>query len=486
MRIILITAILFMWYFIHCSRDRSSSEVENVVARIDSDIITLGEFRTFYELDPNFGIDSTGYGALIDELNKMIDHTLAYKKATLSGLIHDSLFVKARDWELRNAMIRQLYREEIDKQITFDEQQLREAYLKYNTKLRVRHLFTKDRDQVNELYSKLQRGHTFEELASQVFKDTILAKNGGELGWITLGELDDVFAEAAYKLTRDEISQPIETRWGFHIIQLMDREDPMIITEAAFNAQKRSLEKKLRRKKRPVLSNEYIKSFMKDINPQPVTENFRLLWNAIVPVDEQERVSLKFNMMFTNELIHKATFNLQSRLDRPLIKYNDGYVSIKEYLAALKKIPISNRPRFRTAIQFSNQIGIWIRDELLYQEALNANLDDHPVVLDEVEQFVKEQSYYYFLQEKIEDLEIPEFVNEYFKSKNKEVLKTSPGLHSFHTKEEWLWSQGEKSLHQSLKKIDALIEIDSLKIKNESKNINWDRRIRMIAVRKPS
>lgn len=486
MRIISIIVILFIWCFFTCSSERSPSELNNIVARIDREIITLDEFRTFYELDPNFGIDSAGYGVLMDELNKMIDHTLAYKKATLTGLIRDSLFIKARDWELRNAMIRHLYREKIDKQITVDEQQLREAFLKYNTKLRVRHLFTEERDQASELYSKLQKGHTFEELASQVFTDSILANNGGEIGWITMGELDDQFAEAAYKLKQNDISQPVETQWGFHIIQLLDKEDPLIITESSFYSQKRSIEKKLRQKQRRTLSNEYITLFMKDINPQPVTKNFRLLWSAIIPLHEQERANLKFKMMFSNELIHKAIYNLQNQLNRPLIKYNEGSISIREYLTALKKIPISNRPRFLTALEFSNQIGIWIRDELLYQEALNAKLDDHPTVLKEIEQFVKEQSYYYFLQKEIEEFKIPEAVNEYFKSKDKAILKTYPDLRIYHTKEEWHWAQGEKTLHQSLKNINVHIEIDSSLIRNESKNIDWDRRIRMIVVRKPS
>ena len=48
------------------------------VALVKSKAITLQEFRRFYELDPNFGIDSAGTGAVMDELHKMIDYKRAY------------------------------------------------------------------------------------------------------------------------------------------------------------------------------------------------------------------------------------------------------------------------------------------------------------------------------------------------------------------------------------------------------------------------
>ncbi|NIW79049.1 MAG: hypothetical protein GWN16_06105, partial [Calditrichae bacterium] len=46
------------------------------------------------------------YGALRDELVKLLDHYRAYKKAEQTGLLDDSMFVKARNWEKRAAMLR--------------------------------------------------------------------------------------------------------------------------------------------------------------------------------------------------------------------------------------------------------------------------------------------------------------------------------------------------------------------------------------------
>jgi hypothetical protein len=466
---------------------KSVEEPPDTIARIDNEPVTLKDFRLFYELDPNFGIDSTGYPALSDELYKYVDHTLAYRKAEQTGLTKDTLFQKARNWEERQAMLRQLYREKVEKQIEVTEHELGEAFLKYNTQLHIRHLFTRDVEEARALYRQLHEGVLFETLATEIFRDTTLAKSGGDLGWIKAGDLDEDFAEAALALGGNEISQPVQTRWGYHIIQLLDRKDQVMLTEDDFKTQRGSLEKRIKRQKSQRLANKYIADFMKEINPQPVPENFRLLWRAIVPGSESEKSVLTFNLMFSDDLIQKAIQNLGPHLEKPLVQYQGGSISIGEYLKALKEeMPVSNRPRFGTSQQLSNQIGIWVRDEFLYHEALQDGLKKHPRVEKEVVEFVNRQSYLYFLQKKVEVLEVPEYVNNYYAYKDKLILKEHPELAKFHTLQEWIWTKAERQLHQSLKLINTKIEIDTEKLKEENKQINWDRRIRMFAIRKPS
>lgn len=63
---------------------------------------------------------------------------------------------------------------------------------------------------------------TFEELAKK-FSDDGSARIGGDLGWAKRGKYVPDFEAAAYKLEKNEISPVIETQFGFHIIQLLDR-----------------------------------------------------------------------------------------------------------------------------------------------------------------------------------------------------------------------------------------------------------------------
>lgn len=69
---------------------------------------------------------------------------------------------------------------------------------------------------------------TFEDMAMK-FSDDGSARVGGDLGWAKRGKYVPDFEAAAYKLEKDEISPVIETQFGFHVIQLMDRRGNSIL-----------------------------------------------------------------------------------------------------------------------------------------------------------------------------------------------------------------------------------------------------------------
>jgi peptidyl-prolyl cis-trans isomerase SurA len=63
---------------------------------------------------------------------------------------------------------------------------------------------------------------TFEEMAMK-FSDDGSARNGGDLGWAKRGKFVPEFEAAAYKLDKDEVSPVVETEFGFHLIQMLER-----------------------------------------------------------------------------------------------------------------------------------------------------------------------------------------------------------------------------------------------------------------------
>ena len=70
---------------------------------------------------------------------------------------------------------------------------------------------------------RINNGEDFKVLATLYSDDTESAKNGGELGFVNRGDLVPEFDSAAYALKGNEISEVIETKFGYHIIQLIDR-----------------------------------------------------------------------------------------------------------------------------------------------------------------------------------------------------------------------------------------------------------------------
>lgn len=80
------------------------------------------------------------------------------------------------------------------------------------------------RQKIKELKERADKGEDFATLASLYSEDPGSADKGGELGFVNRGELDPAFEAAAFSLkTPGQISDVVESRYGFHIIQLIER-----------------------------------------------------------------------------------------------------------------------------------------------------------------------------------------------------------------------------------------------------------------------
>ena len=74
-------------------------------------------------------------------------------------------------------------------------------------------------------------GGNFADYAKRYSADPGSAASGGELGWIDKGKLVGEYERAAYNLQSGEISQPVESPFGFHIIQTLDKRKDAIQTK---------------------------------------------------------------------------------------------------------------------------------------------------------------------------------------------------------------------------------------------------------------
>jgi peptidyl-prolyl cis-trans isomerase SurA len=86
------------------------------------------------------------------------------------------------------------------------------------------------RQKLLDLRSRILAGESFSTLAILYSEDPETAKLGGEIGFLTRGELEKEYADAAFSLNKNTVSKIIETKFGFHIIQLIDRKGDMVNT----------------------------------------------------------------------------------------------------------------------------------------------------------------------------------------------------------------------------------------------------------------
>jgi len=86
------------------------------------------------------------------------------------------------------------------------------------------------RQKLLDLRGQILAGKSFSALAVLYSEDPGTAQKGGELGYMLRGELEKPYANEAFSLTKNTVSKIIETKYGFHIIQMIDRNGELINT----------------------------------------------------------------------------------------------------------------------------------------------------------------------------------------------------------------------------------------------------------------
>jgi peptidyl-prolyl cis-trans isomerase D len=81
------------------------------------------------------------------------------------------------------------------------------------------------RQKAEDLLKQLKAGGNFADLAKKNSEDTSTAKNGGSLGWVGKGRTDPEFEKAAFSLPKGGMSGVVQSSFGFHIIQVDDKQD---------------------------------------------------------------------------------------------------------------------------------------------------------------------------------------------------------------------------------------------------------------------
>ncbi|GAB4441859.1 MAG: hypothetical protein Kow0031_23910 [Anaerolineae bacterium] len=102
-----------------------------------------------------------------------------------------------------------------------------------------RHILVETEDEAKEVVARLEAGEDFAALAEELSLDTGSAANGGELGFAPQGRFVEAFDEAVFSLPIGQISDPIETQFGWHIIEVLAREE-MELTPADYAQEQRA------------------------------------------------------------------------------------------------------------------------------------------------------------------------------------------------------------------------------------------------------
>jgi peptidyl-prolyl cis-trans isomerase C len=89
--------------------------------------------------------------------------------------------------------------------------------------VRARHILVPTEDEAKAVLAEVKKGTDFAELARQKSKDPGAAAEGGDLGYFGKEQMVPEFAEVAFKLDKGQVSDPVKTQFGWHIIKVEDK-----------------------------------------------------------------------------------------------------------------------------------------------------------------------------------------------------------------------------------------------------------------------
>lgn len=232
--------ILFSLLFISLSQyslaDEPTKKAEDkIVAKVNGNPIYESEIRnkikSFLEFNglsnnPKFDFDNLNTEMKNDIIKNIILGDLVLKEAKANKVEDDSDFKGALEFT-KSQLTQKFYLEKVIKE-NVTEAKLQEEYKKLSSEMstkdeyKVAQILVSSEEEAKTIKSKLDKGEDFIKLAKEVSQDP--SKDAGiELDYFTTGQMVPAFESATEKLKIGEISAPIKTDFGYHIIKLIDK-----------------------------------------------------------------------------------------------------------------------------------------------------------------------------------------------------------------------------------------------------------------------
>lgn len=344
---------------------------ELVLARVGGDEITARDMDEIYGQNRmNFASYEDEYESRRAVLDSLIMQRLLIKEAYKRNIDASEEVNRIVLASYDRFLLDILYQREINDKIKITDEDLKDFYNQLEYKIQASHILVTTEDSAKMLLDSIKNGASFEDLAVRYSKDQTARTNRGDLGYFSRGKLDHIFEENAFKLNPGEISSPFKTRFGWHIVKVVDR---------AINEERQSFDK----------MKDQIRATLDNLKRFEVLENYTNGIKAKYPVKVEtstcDYVLHRRSALYPPQLLEqipKNDFDL-AQLDRDekeliLATWEGGQISLGDYLTKVKKLRGAPKPDFDDTAAMAEFIFQMNLMEILGVEARKVGLENDP------------------------------------------------------------------------------------------------------------
>lgn len=336
----------------------------DTLAVIGNKTISVDAFKNVYkEKLVKLGLTDT-YDLRSKYLQNLVTDQLLIQEAKLQGIEKEPEALAEKKRIETQALLNLYSDRKISSNIKVTPSDLKQLFIKTNTKLKVSHLFAATKEEANRLAKRLNEGDSFENLAKEIFNDPQLKQNGGSQGFISVDDMDPEFEKAAYKLKIGKISTPVKTVYGYSIIRLDDIKQNPFLTETEYARQQDKLKALARKRKYEEATQE-------------LTSNLR---SKLKIKFKRELVSqlFKFMQSDTNHSQMETSGFSRDLMDKTVVTFNQGKWNLREVINHLESVKEKQRRWIRTSENLEDfLVGLIIR-EYIVNQAKQEKLDVTP------------------------------------------------------------------------------------------------------------
>ena len=213
-------------------------------------------------------------------------------------------------------------------------------------------------------------GENFEQLAYDYSIDQSAKRNRGDLGYVTWGALVGEFQEAAFKMNPGEISPPVKTQFGFHIIKLIDKQPND--TRESYDKMKANIEAQLAAALRSEIVQEYLERIQKKFQVSVDTAAVQYLIHKREEIYPPPVV----------EQLPRNDFDIEQlgrdEREMPLAVWDGGQITVAQYLQGIRQVPNQFWPDLDDYDSLAATVFKLKANDFLIIEATRAGLENDP------------------------------------------------------------------------------------------------------------